>query len=264
MVMVIMAGNIPLVGFHDFLSVLIAGHHCTAKLSTRDSILLPTLMKELISIEPRFANLISLDDFRGNPDAVIATGSDNSARYFRNRYGEIPHIIRKNRSSAAILDGTEDSRELEDLFSDMLEYYGLGCRSISHLFLPAGYSPENLGKQLSGYSHCDPCVPFSDNLRYQRSRLEMMNIRYIDARHTLLVENESLHAPVGIVNFSFYKDMDDVSSQLQAQQDEIQCLIGHRSVDQPFIPFGSAQKPQLWEYADQVDTLDFLISLTSS
>jgi hypothetical protein len=258
---VITAGNIPLVGFHDFLSVLITGNRFIGKLSSRDDVLLAILANELIRIEPSLADHVQLDDDARAPDAVIATGSNNSARYFQMEYGHLPHIIRKNRSSAAILDGTETGRELESLPGDILEYHGLGCRSVSHIFLPESYSPENLARLISGFSQVDLCEPFIENLRYQRARLAMLNIPYTDAQQVLLVESEMLHSPIGLVHYSFYSDINTLFRNLKSQDSEIQCLVGHDTWNPDLIPFGSAQKPELWDYADDNDTVDFLVSL---
>jgi len=258
-ILVITAGNIPLVGFHDFLSVLISGHRFIGKLSSRDEVLLSRLAQELISIEPRFAYQIQLQDLTISPDAVIATGSNNSARYFLTEYGQLPHIVRKNRSSAAILDGSETPEDLDLLAADILEYFGLGCRSISHIFLPAGYSPDKLAKPLSNFNMPDTCEPYLDNLRYQRARLNMLNKPLFDAGNALLVENKLLHSPIGVVHYSFYHERTVLFDNLKVQESEIQCLVGHKSLNPKLIPFGSAQKPELWDFADDVDTLEFLI-----
>jgi hypothetical protein len=260
-ILVITAGNIPLVGFHDFLSVLISGNCFHGKLSWRDDQLLVLLAKELIRIEPGFSNQIHIRDFTIVPDAVIATGSNNSSRYFRMEYGRIPNIIRKNRSSAAVLDGSETPDELENLTADITEYYGLGCRSVSHLFLPAGYAPESLLQPLSSCNHTDPCMPYVHNLGYQRARLAMLKIPFFDCSQTLLVESDSLHSPIGVVHYSFYTDRNALFEKLEALSSELQCLIGHKSLYFKLLPFGSAQKPELWEYADGVDTLEFLNQL---
>lgn len=260
-ILVITAGNIPLVGFHDFLSVLISGNRFIGKLSSRDDQLLTLLAEELIRIEPFFTDQILFQDFTISPDAVIATGSNNSSWYFQKEYGNMPHIIRKNRSSAAILDGSETDEELDNLAADILEYYGLGCRSVSHIFLPAGCSPEYLAGHLSGFNQIDPCEPLHDNLRYQRARLAMLNTPYTDARQVLLVESEILHSPIGVLHYSFYDDQTALFHNLEARNTEIQCLAGHRSTNHNLIPLGSAQKPALWDYADNIDTLSFLINI---
>ena len=260
-ILVITAGNIPLVGFHDFLSVLISGNRFIGKLSSRDDQLLAFLVKEIIRIEPLFADQIVLQTFTDSADAVIATGSNNTSRYFHLEYGQIPHIIRKNRTSVAILDGTETLEELDHLAADILEYYGLGCRNISHIFLPSGYSPEHLVRHLSSFNQVDSCKPYNDNLRYQRARLAILDQPRFDAHQALLLESEMLPSPIAVVHYSFYEDQIVLFNNLETLKTEIQCLAGHGSTDHDLIPFGSAQKPELWDYADKVDTLDFLINL---
>jgi hypothetical protein len=260
-ILVITAGNIPLAGFHDFLSVLISGNRFAGQLSSRDEILLTILAEELIGIEPSFSDQIAFSNLPASPDAVIATGSTNSARYFQRVYGSLPCIIRKNRSSAAILDGKEDQVDLENLANDILAYYGLGCRSVSHLFIPSGYSPVALAKVLHGYGGIDPCVHFTDNIRFQRARLSMLDIPFIDSGQVLLVESAHLHSPIGVVHYSFYSDRHSLYDYLETREDEIQCLAGHAFDQHGMVPFGKAQKPELWDYADGTDTLGFLSSL---
>jgi hypothetical protein len=217
------------------------------------------LAKELIRIEPSFTDLIHFQDFNITTDRVIATGSNNSSRFFQMEYGHLPHIIRKNRSSTAILNGSETGEELDLLAADILEYYGLGCRSVSHIFLPAGYSPIKLAEPLTNFNKIDSCEPFSDNLRYQRARLAMLNKPSIDAQQALLLESEALNSPIGIVHYSFYDDKTILFDRLKLLDTEIQCIVGHKSMNPGLIPFGSAQKPDLCDYADNIDTLDFLI-----
>jgi hypothetical protein len=260
-VLVITAGNIPLVGFHDFVSVLITGNRFVGKLSSRDDILLTAIAGELIKIEPHFSELIHSGELSTSPDAVIATGSNNSSRYFQTEYGHIRHIIRKNRSSAAVVDGNETHEDLRNLACDILQYYGLGCRSVSHLFLPAGYSPENLVEPLNSYTETDPCASFSNNHRFQKARLSLLNIPFINTDPVLLVENESLHSPIGIVHYSYYTDKQNLLTELMPYKTEIQCLCGHKSGNTELLPYGTAQKPELWDYADQMDTMEFLINI---
>jgi len=260
-ILVITAGNIPLVGFHDFLAVLLSGNRFVGKLSSRDDLLLTHLAKELIRVEPRFANLIDLQYVTEKPDAVIATGSNNSSRYFQREYGHIPHVIRKNRSSAAILDGYETNKELDGLAADILEYYGLGCRSVSHIYLPAGYSIERLAGTVSSSNQIDPCNYLRDNLAYQRARLSLLDIPFIDTSQVLFVQSDLLHSPIGVVHYSFYENPASLFDQLNNKSTDIQCLTGHKIMNPKLIPFGTAQKPELWEYADNLDTLEFLINL---
>ena len=260
-VLVITAGNIPLVGFHDFVSVLLCGHRFIGKLSSRDDLLLARLAEELIRMEPGFADLILLERSTIAPTAVIATGSDNSVRYFQSEYDHFPRIIRKNRSSAAILDGTETDEELFGLAADILEYYGLGCRSVSHLYLPADYSLERLAGIIAGYRKIEPCALQSDNLVYQRARMAILEMPVTDAVNVLLTASEGLHSAIGVVHYSYYKSSVLLLDQLKHQESDIQCLMGHQSINASLLPFGTAQKPELWDYADKVDTMEFLVNL---
>jgi hypothetical protein len=257
-ILVITAGNIPLVGFHDFLSVLISGNRFIGKLSSRDNFLITKLIQELIRLEPRFADYIDLEGTGVLPDAVIATGSNNSARYFQTQYGHLPCIIRKNRSSVAILSGRETPEDLKNITTDVLEYYGLGCRSISHLYVPNDYQKDELIARISRFPGIDPCELYRDNLRYQRARLHMHEIRFEDAGNALLVESGLLHSPIGVVHYSFYDDPEQVIDQLKERESEIQCITGHYTMSSGLIPFGTAQQPALWDYADGIDTLAFL------
>ena len=263
-VLVIAAGNIPMVGFHDFLSVLITGNRFYGRLSSRDDILIREISGELTRIEPGFQSLIRFDDPAGTPDAVIATGSNNTSRYFRLKYGEIPHIFRRTRSSAAILDGMETDGEIQGLASDILDYYGLGCRSISHIYLPEGASPEKLTVALTVPMPYDECQPLTDNIRYQRARLEMLGIPFTDAGRVLIAGSENIHSPIGVVHVSHYRDAAILMESLAAREEEIQCLTGHSSLGMGLVPFGSAQYPGLGDYADHVNTLEFLSGLNQS
>ncbi len=258
-ILVITAGNIPMVGFHDFLSVLISGNRFIGRLSSRDDVMICRLAEELIRMEPGFSDLIRFDDRDIIPDAVIATGSNNSARYFRQEYGKTPHIIRQNRSSAAILDGTETDAELDNLATDILAYYGLGCRSVSHVWLPAGYPAGKLARSLEKYGAIDPCESLTNNLIYQKARLAMLGQSFTDAGNALLVESALLQSPIGVIHYSFYDHRQLLLDYLKIRETEIQCLVGHLSPDSGLIGFGEAQKPELWQYADNIDTLDFLI-----
>jgi len=260
-ILVITAGNIPLVGFHDFLCVLMSGNRFIGKLASRDNQFIRILANELIRIAPEFADLIRFDEHSIIPRGIIATGSDNSSRYFKAEYGHIHHIIRKNRTSAAILTDSETPDDLDNLASDILEYYGLGCRNISHLFLPTGYSPGNLTLPLSTFRDVDPCELYTDNLRYQRARYALSGVPVIDAGKVLLVESDNLHSPIGVVHFSFYSDVDVLFRQLENHILDIQCLSGNLTQYQQVVPLGTAQRPDLWDYADNIDTMDFLMTV---
>jgi hypothetical protein len=259
-ILVITAGNLPLVGFHDFLSVLVSGNRFIGRLSSRDNILIPLIARELIRIEPGFSGFIHFGE-KADPDAVIATGSDNSSRYFRTAFGHLPSIIRKNRSSAAILDGSETNGELDGLVADMLVYYGLGCRSITHVYLPEQLKTDDLADRIRHYAGTDPCPLYRDNLRYQKARLALLGIRVTDARNALLTENESLHSAIGVIHYSYYSSLDRLKELLDYYDSGIQCLAGHGSLLPGLVPFGKTQNPELGDYADRLDTLAFLTNL---
>lgn len=255
-VLVISAGNIPMVGFHDFLSILISGNTYTGKLSTKDNILIPLLADELIRIEPRFSEHIRFTDHPSTPDAAIATGGNNTSRYFIREYRKIPSIIRKNRTSVAILDGTETRQDLEGLAADILEFYGLGCRSISHVFLPVNTPIDTLADSLRGFTGISPNQMYSDNLMYQTACLKLAGHGFMDTRNVLIIEDSAIFSPIGILHYSHYSRLENLISFLDSHTGNIQCLVGHQ-----YTPFGLAQKPELWDYADHIDTLSFLKSL---
>ena len=259
---VITAGNIPLVGFHDFLSVLISGHKFIGKLSSKNDKLLPKLIKMLIEIEPEFKDYISITENRLTGfDAVIATGSNNSARYFDYYFGRYPHIIRKNRSSIAVLTGNETNEELDLLADDIFLYFGLGCRSVSKLFLPESYNLDNIFKKSLKYKEIINHNKYANNYDYNRA-IYLMNItEFKDNGIMLMKEDTNISSPISVVYFEYYSDIKTVKQKIDIEQDSIQCVIANDTVIKDATPFGESQKPQLWDYADNIDTLEFLIAL---
>ncbi|NEV94281.1 acyl-CoA reductase [Psychroflexus sp. YR1-1] len=257
-VAVVMAGNIPLVGFHDFLSVLITGHHFIGKLSSNDSLLVPFLAEELIAIEPEFKSKIEftkekLPEF----DAVIATGSNNTARYFEYYFKDKPHIIRKNRNSAAILDGTESKEDLEALGHDVFKYFGLGCRNVSKLFVPETYDFDNFFKAMFGYKDLINHHKYANNYDYNKAVYLMSSVKLLDNGFLLLKEDEKFSSPIGVLFYETYTDEMQLKARLLEEQQNIQCIVGQRSLSA--VDFGQAQHPGLADYADGVDTIKFLI-----
>ena len=254
-VAVISAGNIPLAAFHDFFCILVSGNDYQGKLSSQDKHLLPVLAQALIDIEPRFAERISFVDKIANFDAVIATGSNNSSRYFSYYFDKYPHILRKNRNSVAVLDGTETEEELRFLADDIYLYFGLGCRSISKLFVPKGYDFVPFLHILTQESQ--PIAlhhQFNNNIEYQKAVHLMNQIPYMDAGTFLLVENENYASPIGMVYYEYYDDIDLVNRRLSNDAERLQCIVGHNAE-----PFGSAQNPSLLDYPDGIDTFQFII-----
>lgn len=256
---VVMAGNIPLAGFHDFLSVLISGHAIRIKLSSKDSVLLTYLINRLIEFEPRFKPLIVLVDQLKNFDAVIATGSDNSARYFNYYFGKYPHIIRKNRTSCAVLTGNETEMELQNLGKDVFTYFGLGCRNVSKIYLPEDTDPVRLLGHWSPYADVMHHHKYHNNYDYQKSILLINQVPFLDSGYVLLQESERLVSPISVVYYDFFRDESSLALKLMESKDKVQCVVGKATPHS--IPFGQAQSPLLWDYADHIDTLKFLESL---
>jgi hypothetical protein len=259
MVALVMAGNIPLVGFHDFLSVLISGHNILIKTSSKDSFLPKYMSDKLIELEPRFASKITYGEQLKNFDAVIATGSDNSSRYFEYYFGKYPHIIRKNRTSCAVLSGFETQPEIEALGRDVFTYFGLGCRNVAKLYVPAEYDFSPLLKSWELYHNIINHHKYNNNYDYQKSILLVNRIHFYDSGFVLLQQNERLVSPISVLYYEYYTDYDMLKEMIAAKSDKIQCVVGNMKPAN--VNFGQAQSPQLWDYADQIDTLKFLESL---
>jgi hypothetical protein len=252
---VIMAGNIPLVGFHDLLSVLISGNRVLVKTSSKDSELIKMIGSILISINHEFEKLISFtEDNLTGFDAVIATGSDNSSRYFEYYFGKYPHIIRKNRNSVAVINGDETGDEFRQLGRDVFSYFGLGCRNVSKLYLPAGFSPGRILDEWQEYSGIISHSKYANNYEYNMAVWLVNREKFLDNGFILLRENSSLSSPVAALHYDYYSSSKSLSATLNALSEKIQCIVGGNH-----IPFGSAQSPELWDYADNSDTLDFLL-----
>ena len=252
---IIMAGNIPLVGFHDFLCVFISGHKQVCKLSSKDDVLLKHLVEKMIEWNPDTANHIAFNSMLKNCDAYIATGSDNSARYFEYYFGRYPSIIRKNRTSVAILTGNETAEELSLLADDIMLYFGLGCRNITKLYVPRGYNFIPLLDALRKYQWMFDHHKYRSNYDYQLAIYLMNNIYYMTNDCIVLIENEQLFSPIGSLHYSYYESSEEVLSSLTTNE-QVQAIagIGH-------LPFGQAQNPGLMNYADGVDVLSFLTRL---
>ena len=252
---VIMAGNIPLVGFHDFLSVLISGSNIITKTSSEDPELIVFIGDILSRINPRFRDKITfteglLKDF----DAVIATGSNNSSRYFEYYFGKYPHIIRKNRNSIAIIQGDENENELAGLGSDIFSYFGLGCRNVSKIYTPEGYKHENMVSNWAEFSSVVNHVKYANNYDYNKAIYLVNKEEFFDTGYILLKESAGISSPVAVLYFENYKSWDDVNLHVAKIRDQIQCIVSRKNV-----PFGMTQEPHLWDYSDGIDTLEFLL-----
>lgn len=257
----ILAGNIPLVGFHDFLSVLISGHHVLVKTSSNDQHLIKFLANYLISIDKSLEERITFTDGKlENFDAVIATGSNNTARYFEYYFKNKPSIIRKNRNSVAILNGNESHEDLVNLGEDIFRYFGLGCRNVSKLFVPKEYNFDAFFKAIFEYQDVIHYEKYSNNYDYNKAVFLMSNFKLLDNGFLTLKEDKSYASPISSVFYENYESLSDLKKRLENDKDQIQCVVS-KGLTENSIAFGQTQKPQLWDYADNVDTLEFLISV---
>lgn len=258
---VAMAGNIPLVGFHDLMCVLLSGNHLIAKLSSNDAVLMKFVRDSLIDIDPSFKSSISFEERLNGVDAVIATGSDNTSRYFEYYFRNIPHIIRKNRTSCAVILGEESSEEFSTLGKDIFSYFGLGCRNVSKVYLPENF---DFTKMLKSWDSFQPVIhhhKYANNYDYQKSILLINQIHFYDTGFLLLTQNENLVSPISTVYYETYKDQSDVNSKLEKQKEKIQCIVSANGWFKGSIAFGEAQFPSVSDYADGVDTMSFLQSI---
>mgnify|MGYP003695005917 CR=1 FL=1 len=257
---IIMAGNIPMVGFHDILSVLSTGNKALVKLSDKDEVLMKYCIKTLIAHEPELEHYIEVTDRVLKPDGIIATGSNNSSRYFEYYFKEIPHIIRKNRTSVAILTGNETEEELGALSDDIFQYFGLGCRNVTKLYVPENYDMVPLLDATSGYAEVANHNKYANNTTYHRAIFLMNLTEHLDTGYLLVKEDEKLHPPLSCLFYQRYTDKNQLSDWLTDSKEEIQAVVSH--LDSPgHIPFGQAQTPGLADYADGVNTLEFLTNL---
>lgn len=251
---IVMAGNIPLVGFHDFLSVFVCGHRQAIKLSSKDETLMKHLVQQLYTWEPATRELIRLEPILKNCDAYIATGSNNSASRFDYYFGRYPSIIRRNRTSVAVLTGAESQEDLENLSADIHQYFGLGCRNVTKIFVPEGYDFVPLLQSFQAYKYFADHHKYRNNYDYNLSLHILNNQFYMTDGTTLLVEHASLFSAVSQLHYSFYSDRDQAIENLR-QHPDIQCIAGIT------VPFGQTQQPGLMDYADGVDTLQFLLGI---
>lgn len=256
----ILAGNIPLVGFHDFLSVIITGNSVLVKTSSNDQQLLPFLAKYIISIEPEFLDKITFVEGKlEHFDAVIATGSNNTARYFEYYFKDKPSIIRKSRNSVAVLNGSETKEQLTALGEDIFRYFGLGCRNVSKLFVPKGYTFEAFFEAIFAYQEVIHYEKYANNYDYNKAVFLMSNFKLLDNGFLTLKEDKSHASPISSVFYEFYDNIDDLQTRLSSESEQLQCIVSAQLVENS-IPFGQTQQPNLWDYADNVDTISFLLT----
>jgi len=253
---IIMAGNVPLVGFHDLLSVVISGNHAVCKMSSNDSTLLPALI-ELLHLPKDAVRISFVEGIIGSIDAIIATGSNNSSLYFEQYFGRYPHIFRKNRTSLAVLDGTETKEQLLGLGDDIFYYFGLGCRNVSHLLLPKNYDFSTFFEAISVHQNVIYHHKYANNYDYNTAIYILNQQHFLDNGFVMLRETEELHSPLAVIHYHHYQQQDEVEQYLCLHEDSIQVRVGHGG-----IAFGQTQYPQLTDYADNINTLTWLESLS--
>ena len=258
---VVMAGNIPLVGFHDALCVLLSGHTLLAKLSKDDTVLMQWILEALKRLEPRFADQIQVADRLNAADAFIATGSDNTARYFEYYFGKKPNIIRRNRTSVAVLTGREEPHDLGLLGEDIFRYYGLGCRNVSKLYVPHNYDFTPLLDSLQPWHHIPDHHKYQNNYDYNKSILLVNRVPHLDTGFLLLTESAQLVSPISVLHYSTYSHEIDLVDQLTDVAAQTQCIVSGGGQWAGSFPFGRAQSPAVSDYADGVDTMAFLAEL---
>lgn len=260
-VAIILAGNIPLVGFHDFLSVLISGHKVTVKLSSNDRHFLPLIAKFLEYENPYFKNKITFTENKLTQfDAVIATGSNNTARYFEYYFKNKPNIIRNNRNSVAILTGNETNEELENLGEDIFQYFGLGCRSVSKIFIPKNYNFDILFNALYKYKDIITYKKYENNYDYNKTIYLMSQFKFLENGFFMLKEDTNYSSPIATLFYEYYDSLSNLKRKLEVDKEQIQCIVNNSNEDNS-VYFGQTQHPKLWDYADDVDTLNFLLNI---
>lgn len=251
----VMAGNIPLAGFHDLFSVLITGNEAVVKTSSKDAGLIHFITDTLSAINPSFTGKISFaEGILTEFDAIIATGSDNSSRYFGHYFGRYPGIIRKNRNSIAVIDGNESDAELTALGKDVFSYFGLGCRSVSKIIIPAGYDLTTITGNWESYSGIVGHTKYANNYDFNKAVFIVNKEKFTDTGYLLMMESSGLASPVAVLYYEFYDSAEQVNQLREKLNEKIQCVIGRKD-----IPFGKAQSPALWDYADGIDTIDFIL-----
>ncbi len=260
---VIMAGNIPAVGFHDFLCVLMSGAGFTGKLSSDDLFLLPALAEVLCYFEPGLSDKIIFTTTRNlSADAIIATGSNNTARYFEHHYGHLPHVFRRNRNAVAVLTGKESVEQLSALAQDVFLHFGLGCRNVSKIYVPHHYNFSGLMAAFSEADYVAYHQSYMNNYRHIRALLALQEANFIEHNFVILLEHKAIASPVATIHFGYYDSIEELPARLALHQDQIQCMVGEYGLLPGMISFGETQQPKPDDYADGIDTMEFLIEVS--
>ncbi|CAH0152941.1 hypothetical protein SRABI27_00569 [Pedobacter sp. Bi27] len=257
----ILAGNIPLVGLHDVLSVLATGNIALIKLSSADDKLIKAVIAELVKIEPAFEDKIEYVERLKDFDAVIATGSNNSSRYFDYYFSKVPNIIRKNRNSVAVLDGSESFEDIQKLGADIFDYFGLGCRNVSKIYFPKGYDIANFYEGVESFQPIINHFKYNNNYDYNKSIYLVNAAKHFDNGFLLLKEDEGLTSPLAVLFYEEYEQLQALEDKLKNQSENIQCVISKSPLSLNTFGFGQSQHPKLWDYADNVNTIEFLNGL---
>jgi hypothetical protein len=261
-VVVIMAGNIPLVGLHDLLSVLVSGHKAIVKLSSDDTVLMKWVIENIINIAPEWADKIEITDERlpKNFDAVIATGSNNTNRYFEYYFKTKPSLLRKARTSVAVLTGNETPEDLHKLGEDIFTYFGLGCRNVSKIYVPEGYDIAHFYEGIADFYEHINHNKYANNYTYHKAILLMNLTKHFDNNFLLLKEDTNIASPLGVMFYEQYTNLNELSKTLENNKEQIQCIVSKIAINNS-VPLGKAQQPELTDYADGVDTMRFLLGI---
>jgi hypothetical protein len=259
----ILAGNIPMVGFHDVLCVLASGNHALIKVSSQDNHLIKYVLEMLVEIDNRFAGQYSFIERLVDFDAVIATGSNNTSRYFDYYFGKVPNIIRKNRNSIAVLTGNETAEQLHNLGHDIFDYYGLGCRNVSKLLVPEDYNFNFFFESIQDYEGIIHHHKYNNNYDYNKSIYLVNRNDHLDNGFLLVKKDERLTSPLAVLFYTNYSDLQSAEQIIKAESEKIQCVVSAETlkVDNQLVNFGESQQPKLWDYADGIDTMEFLSNL---
>ena len=256
-VALICAGNIPMVGFHDLICGYLSGKKLLVKLSSDDNVLIPAVVDLMSKYDENVHSQIVFEKNKLKKfDAVVATGSNNTSRYFKDYFGKYPNIIRKSRTSIAVLDGSESEKDLEDFSEDVFTYYGLGCRNVTKVYLPEGFDINRIFKGFFKKSDIIQNNKYANNYDYHKAIFLLENYSLLENGFILLKEDKSIFSPIGTLYYEFYNNLKNLENLIDQNRDQIQCRVGING-----IPFGKAQKPELWDYADKVDTMKFLSSI---
>lgn len=260
-VLLILAGNIPLVGLHDVICSFLSGSKSMIKVSSKDALLLSYLIEQIKTINSTASDYFEISETKAQGFThVIATGSNNSARYFDHYFSKFPNIIRKNRSSLAIITPETTDTELEYLANDVFQYFGLGCRNVTQLCVPHSFDFDRLKNAFNSYATIINHNKYANNYDYHKAIALMNGDPFIDFEFILLQNKSMLKSPLGVLHYNFYENLTEVNSYIQEHREYIQCIVSSESSSSIEVNFGQTQQPKLWDFADQIDTLQFLLS----